>query len=196
MPAFGIDIGYAAVKIVVINDNNRVVWSDYTLHHGDIRGVVNARMKQLRQKNSYGPLRMGAVTGSGQDLVAGRVKAVNEVAAVVAAGRIFCEQAASVVEIGAQTAKYITGLKEKAGRGIKVAMNANCASGTGAFLDEQISRLDLALEDFSGYAARAKSIPRIAGRCGVFAKTDITHHQQEGVPVADILLAHLFDMGL
>jgi len=188
MPAFGIDIGSAAVKTAVVDDNNRVVWSDYTLHHGDILGVVNVRLRQLRQENMYGPLRMGAVTGSGQDLVAGRIRAVNEVTAVIAAGRIFCGQAASVVEIGAQTAKYITGLREKAGLGIKVAMNANCASGTGSFLEEQVSRLDLSLEEFSDYAARAKSIPRIAGRCGVFAKTDITHHQQEGVPVADILL--------
>ena len=188
MSAFGIDIGYAAVKTAVVDDNNRVVRSDYTLHHGDIPGTVNARLKQLRQENSYGPLCMGAVTGSGQGLLVDKIKAVNEVAAVVAAGRSFCKQASSVVDIGAQTAKYITGLNEKSGHGIKVAMNANCASGTGAFLEEQISRLDLSLEDFSDYAARATSIPRIAGRCGVFAKTDITHHQQEGVPVTDILL--------
>lgn len=188
MPAFGIDIGYAAVKIAVVDDNNRVVWSDYTLHHGDIPGAVNARLEQLRQENSYGPLRMGAVTGSGQDLIVDKIRGVNEVAAVVTAGRNFCEEASSVVEIGAQTAKYITGLKKKSGHGIKVAMNANCASGTGAFLEEQISRLGMAMADFSDHAARAKSIPRIAGRCGVFAKTDITHHQQEGVPVADILL--------
>ena len=188
MPAFGIDIGAAAVKTAVVDDENQVVWSDYTLHHGDIRGVITTRLKQLRQENSFGFLRLGAVTGSGQDLVAGRIEAVNEVAAVVAASKRFSIQAASIVEIGAQTAKYITGLKTKGGHGIKVSMNANCASGTGGFLEEQISRLNLSMADFSDYAARAKSIPRIAGRCGVFAKTDITHHQQEGVPVADILL--------
>ena len=180
MPAFGIDIGYSAVKTAVVDDNNQVVWSDYSLHHGDIRRVVNARLKQLRQETAWGELGLGAVTGSGRDFVANRIESVNEVAAVVAAGRLFCDQAASVVEIGAQTAKYITGLREENGHGIKVAMNANCASGTGAFLEEQVSRLGLAMEDFSQYVKRAKSIPRIAGRCGVFAKTDITHHQQKG----------------
>ncbi len=188
MPAFGIDIGYSAVKTAVVDDNNQVVWSDYSLHHGDIRRVVNDRIIQLRQETAWGALGIGAVTGSGRDFVANRIESVNEVAAVVAAGRLFCDQAASVVEIGAQTAKYITGLRGENGHGIKVAMNANCASGTGAFLEEQVSRLGLAMEDFSQYVKRARSIPRIAGRCGVFAKTDITHHQQEGAPVADILL--------
>ncbi len=66
-------------------------------------------------------------------------------------------------------------------------MNSNCSAGTGSFLEEQISRLKLKLEDYALYAGRAKTIPRIAGRCSVFAKTDIIHHQQEGVPVEDIL---------
>ena len=67
-------------------------------------------------------------------------------------------------------------------------MNSNCSSGTGAFLEEQMSRLNLKLTDYSQLVKKAKTIPRIAGRCSVFAKTDITHHQQEGVPVPDILL--------
>ena len=67
-------------------------------------------------------------------------------------------------------------------------MNSNCSSGTGAFLEEQMSRLNLKLTDYSDLVKKAKTIPRIAGRCSVFAKTDITHHQQEGVPVPDILL--------
>ena len=66
-------------------------------------------------------------------------------------------------------------------------MNSNCAAGTGSFLEEQVSRLNLSVEDYAAYAAKSSSIPRIAGRCSVFAKTDIIHHQQEGVPVEDIL---------
>ncbi len=187
MLAFGIDMGSAAVKTAVIDNKNQVVLADYVRHHGDIRGVANSRLKLLDETFGAENLCFGAVTGSGQDLMPDRIKPVNEVAAVAAAARAVSEQAASVVEIGAQTAKYIIGLNGH-GRGIRVAMNASCASGTGAFLEEQVSRLNLDLEDFSGFAAAAKSVPRIAGRCGVFAKTDITHHQQEGVPVEDILL--------
>ncbi|WP_051086158.1 BadF/BadG/BcrA/BcrD ATPase family protein [Sediminispirochaeta bajacaliforniensis] len=67
-------------------------------------------------------------------------------------------------------------------------MNSNCSAGTGAFLEEQVSRLNLKLEEYSDYAMRATRIPRIAGRCSVFAKTDITHHQQEGESVENILM--------
>ena len=188
MPAFGIDIGYASVKTAVVDDDSQVVWADYALHHGDIRGTVTARLDRLRREYPQGALGTGAVTGSGRDLVAGRIESVNEVAAIVAAARAARGNAACVVEIGAQTAKYITGLRGKSSHGIKVSMNANCASGTGAFIEEQVSRMNLDFQRFSEYANQAESIPRIAGRCGVFAKTDITHHQQEGVPVADILL--------
>ncbi len=188
MLAFGIDIGYAAVKTALINDKNQVVLSFYALHRGDIQGTVESQLKKLMERFSPRDLHLGAVTGSGRDFPAGRIMAVNDVAALVEGCRAASTRAGSVVEIGAQIAKYITGLKNEAGNGINISINANCSSGTGSFLEEQMSRLNLNLEDYSVYAARAKSIPRIAGRCSVFAKTDITHHQQEGVPVEDILL--------
>lgn len=94
----------------------------------------------------------------------------------------------AIVEIGGQSAKYITNFSQNDKADIKISMNSSCSAGTGSFLEEQLSRLNLALEDYSLYAERARSIPRIAGRCAVFAKTDITHHQQQGVPVEDILL--------
>ena len=188
MLAFGIDIGYAAVKTALVNDKNQVVLSFYTLHKGNIRGTVESQLKKMVERFSPRDLRLGAVIGSGRDFPEGRITAVNEVAALVEGARAASATARSVVEIGAQVAKYITGLKNEDGNGIRVSMNANCSSGTGSFLEEQMSRLNLNLEAYSAYAARAGSIPRIAGRCSVFAKTDITHHQQEGVPVEDILL--------
>lgn len=67
-------------------------------------------------------------------------------------------------------------------------MNGECAAGTGAFFEDQMYRLGLPLSAYSEYVRRAKSVPRLAGRCSVFAKTDLIHRQQEGVPVEDILL--------
>lgn len=188
MLAFGIDIGYAAVKTALVNEKNQVVLTCYALHRGDIQGAVNSQLKKMA--TGFPPLELGigAVTGSGRNFLSDRIMTVNEVTALVEGCRAASTRVRSVVEIGAQTSRYITGLKNEHGNGIKMAMNANCSSGTGSFLEEQVSRLNLKLEEFSGYAARAGSIPRIAGRCSVFAKTDITHHQQEGVAVEDILL--------
>jgi len=95
---------------------------------------------------------------------------------------------ASIIEIGGQNAKYITDFSDRDQSRIQISMNSSCGDGTGAFLEEQAFRLLLALKDFGRYAAKGASIPRIAGRCSVFAKTDITHHLQEGGPLADILL--------
>lgn len=67
-------------------------------------------------------------------------------------------------------------------------MNESCAAGTGSFFEDQMQRLDLSIEDYSSLVAKAKSVPRLSGRCAVFAKTDIIHRQQEGVAVEDILL--------
>lgn len=67
-------------------------------------------------------------------------------------------------------------------------MNDSCAAGTGSFFEDQMQRLGLSIEDYSSVVAKTKSIPRLSGRCAVFAKTDIIHRQQEGVAVEDILL--------
>ncbi|CCK78221.1 acyl-CoA dehydratase activase [Desulfobacula toluolica] len=187
MLAFGIDLGYAAIKTAVVNARNQVVHTCYTLHRGDIMGVLAIHLEKIKEAFSVQDLKFGAVTGSGKRILKDRVDSVNEVTALVEASRSLSTGSRSVVEIGAQTAKYITGLKEEDNKGIKIAMNANCSAGTGSFLEEQISRLNLNLEEYSAYTEKARSVPRIAGRCSVFAKTDIIHHQQGGVPVADIL---------
>lgn len=73
-------------------------------------------------------------------------------------------------------------------------MNEHCAGGTGSFFEDQMSRLGLRIEDYSELVAKARSIPRLSGRCAVFAKTDIIHRQQEGVPTPDILLGLCYAM--
>ncbi len=73
-------------------------------------------------------------------------------------------------------------------------MNEICAAGTGAFLDEQAERLGIDVESFGVEALRSQSPARIAGRCAVFAKTDMIHQAQEGAPIPDILLGLAFGL--
>ncbi|MBQ9069676.1 MAG: CoA activase, partial [Eggerthellaceae bacterium] len=88
--------------------------------------------------------------------------------------------------IGGQSAYYVCGLG--GGEAHQFAQNESCAAGTGSFLVDQMGRLGLRVEDYSQLVEGARSIPRLSGRCAVFAKTDIIHRQQEGADVRDILL--------
>ena len=75
------------------------------------------------------------------------------------------------------------------------SMNTMCAAGTGSFLDQQATRLGVAIEkEFGELALKSKNPPRIAGRCSVFAKTDMIHLQQEGTPVHDIVAGLCYAM--
>jgi len=88
------------------------------------------------------------------------------------------------MEIGGQDSKIII-LRQ--GVVTDFAMNTVCAAGTGSFLDQQASRLGIPIEEFGAYALKAKTPVRIAGRCTVFAESDMIHKQQMGHNLADIL---------
>jgi len=66
-------------------------------------------------------------------------------------------------------------------------MNTVCAAGTGSFLDHQAARLNIAIEEFGDYALRATNPVAIAGRCGVFAESDLIHKQQLGYRREDLV---------
>ncbi|MCG8499330.1 MAG: acyl-CoA dehydratase activase [Firmicutes bacterium] len=188
--SIGIDIGYSSVKAVLVNGEQEIKYAKYVLHKGKVKETLKDIIGDLPGDYRPADIIFGSVTGSGSKFLTESEEAtfVNEVAAVVEGSMKTNNEIKSIIEIGGESAKYITGFSAKDKSRIEIAMNSNCSAGTGSFLEEQMSRLNLRLEDYSLYAGRARSIPRIAGRCSVFAKTDITHHQQEGVSVEDILL--------
>jgi len=193
MLSIGIDIGYSSVKVSLL-DGDRIIFNRYRLHHGKVKNVLAACLKKIESDcasvDSVDTIRLGAVTGSGSRLLGekGFGTLVNETAATIEGVSCIEKDAGSIIEIGGEGAKYICGVGPDSRSGVEVSMNSNCSAGTGSFLEEQVSRLALKLEDYSDYAMRATGIPRIAGRCSVFAKTDITHHQQEGSSVENILM--------
>lgn len=187
--SLGIDIGYSSVKIAIIDGYDNIVFTDYILHKGKIKDTLKQVLMKLSEKFTKESIATGAVTGTGGKFLSkhGGVHHVNDVSALIEGSTRMKANVCSIIEIGGETARYITGLGKKDKSPIEISMNSNCSAGTGSFLEDQISRLYLDIEDYSSYASRSKTLPRIAGRCSVFAKTDIIHHQQEGVPVEDIL---------
>ena len=133
------------------------------------------------------------LTGGGAALVRERfpeAPVLEDVPALTRGAALLAPEARSIVCLGAQNAFFVTGFAD--GAPPRFAMNEGCAAGTGSFFEDQMGRLGLPLEEYSALVGRAQSVPRLSGRCSVFAKTDIIHRQQEGVAVEDILLGLCF----
>jgi predicted CoA-substrate-specific enzyme activase len=133
-----------------------------------------------------------AVTGIGGKLLARilGIPFVNEIVAQALATGKFYPSVRTVIEIGGEDSKLIRIETDGAGntRVVDFRMNTLCAAGTGSFLDQQASRLGVKIEnEFGELALKSEKPPRIAGRCSVFAKTDMIHLQQEATPVHDIV---------
>jgi predicted CoA-substrate-specific enzyme activase len=187
----GIDIGSTSSDIVVLDNGNRIVLSDYRRTKGKPVETFRAQLRDILAKINPANVETIAATGSAARLPAKLlgIPFVNEVAAQAAAiTHLYPDiQNATVIEMGGQDSKLIF-LQPGEGRVRDFALNTVCAAGTGSFLDQQADRLGINIEnEFSQLAVQSKNVPRMAGRCSVFAKSDMIHLQQQATPVCDIL---------
>ncbi len=180
----GIDLGSVSSKIAVLEDGS-IAYEAYARHRGDPLGALAALLESVPDWVAL-PV---ALTGSGALRLAGvlGVQPVNEVVALAAAVRAFVGDAGSVVEMGGQDSKLLQ-FRHEGDRPVfdDFAMNTICAAGTGSFLDQQAARLGLSPEGMGELARGCRKPPRIAGRCSVFAKSDMIHLQQIGATVSEI----------
>ncbi|MDR2574604.1 MAG: acyl-CoA dehydratase activase [Desulfovibrio sp.] len=188
----GLDIGSVSVKAAVLDASGRVGFTRYQRHQGRPDAVVHSLLCEVEKTYDVSA---AAVAGMGAERVAPILNAcaVNEVTACVAAASLYpCVQ--SIIDIGGQDSKYIL-LDSPAGipQLADFAMSSACASGTGSFLEQQARRLRLNIEgEFGETAVRSQTPARIAGRCSVFAKSDMIHLQQKGIPLEDIVAGLCF----
>jgi predicted CoA-substrate-specific enzyme activase len=200
--SIGIDIGSTSSDIVILDDENRIVLSDYRRTKGKPIETMRSQLRDIfsTSTGSAGPkinpadVKTIAVTGSAARLPAKLLGLpfINEVAAQASAiSHLYPDiQNATVIEMGGQDSKLIFLHKEpgSGGRVRDFALNTVCAAGTGSFLDQQADRLGINIEDeFGRLALESKNVPRMAGRCSVFAKSDMIHLQQQATPMCDIL---------
>ena len=133
-----------------------------------------------------------AITGSGGKLVAQALGApvFNEFQACARAVDRLMPQARTVFEMGGECSRYLRLLPDPSSRRLGIvdySSNGDCAAGTGAFLDQQAARLQYAVEDIATIVAGAERAAQIAGRCSVFAKSDMIHAQQKGFKPPEVL---------
>jgi len=184
----GVDVGSVSTNLVIIDEEGKLEEAIYIRTQGNPIKAVQEGMKQLsfRNKGKWAIQGVGA-TGSGRHLagvIVGADVVKNEITAHAMAALFEVPDAHTVLEIGGQDSKIIV-LRD--GVVTDFAMNTVCAAGTGSFLDQQANRLNIPIEEFGDYALKSKNPVRIAGRCSVFAESDMVHKQQLGYKTEDII---------
>ena len=191
MLSLGMDIGTSTVKLVLLK-NQEIEKQWMAVHHGNPFVCLEKGLSTLELAMDT-PFSL-CVTGSNTEALLEQDSAIpslGDIPAIVEGVRWIIPQVGSVIEIGSQGARFIT---EVQSRTPQFAANEHCAGGTGSFFEDQMSRVGCKLENYSALVEQAQSVPRLSGRCAVFAKTDIIHRQQEGVSTPDILLGLCYAM--
>jgi predicted CoA-substrate-specific enzyme activase len=182
----GIDVGSVSTNIVVLDEEYEVLVDLYLRTGGQPLQAVQGGLRQIRTQLSDVEVVAVGTTGSGRQISGVMVGAdviKNEITAHAVASQFMVPDVRTVLEIGGQDSKIII-LRD--GVVVDFAMNSVCAAGTGSFLDRQASRLGVPIEEFGGLALRSVNPVRIAGRCAVFAESDMIHKQQTGHSIEDI----------
>ena len=165
---------------------NRIFLIDAVKVEGKPREVCRDLINKITQALPQGSVKGVTLTGSGSKFVGTHLglKHITEFKAIAENFKNLYPEIRSVFEIGGETSKYL-GLKD--GLITDYETNGDCAAGTGSFLDQQANRLMYKIEDVGDKALKTERKAIIAGRCSVFAKSDMIHAQQKGYKPAEIL---------
>lgn len=183
----GVDVGSVSTDIVLLDDSFNVKEKLYIRTKGRPINAVQEGFKILKEKYNKFQIAAAGTTGSGRNIAAyliGGDAVKNEITAHAVAATEIDKDVSTIIEIGGQDSKIIILRNEIV---TDFAMNTVCAAGTGSFLDRQAERLEIPIERFGDYALVSKFPVRIAGRCAVFAESDMIHKQQLGCNDTDII---------
>ncbi len=188
----GIDLGSISLKVALLDEHWGIRFAKWMRVAGQPLLSLSSLLDELFKIYPDGIITSIGITGSGRSLISKAIPAgsINEISAQARAIAAFNPDIRTVIEIGGQDSKLIVLEPDPKTHKPVVCdfrMNELCAAGTGAFLDQQATRLGISIDDFAKLALDAKDPAPIAGRCAVFAKTDMTHHQQEGRALSDIV---------
>ena len=182
LPHLGIDVGSTTVKLAILDEQWQMVYSEYQRHHTDIRATITELFENAIAVFGAQPMTV-AITGSGGLLLAQWLELdfVQEVIASKTAVSTFIPETDVAIELGGEDAKIIY-----FGSGIEQRMNGTCAGGTGSFIDQMASLLNIDASGLNALAENATTLYPIASRCGVFAKSDVQPLLNEGAKREDI----------
>lgn len=184
----GLDIGSTTVKIAVLDDAGKLLFSKYARHASRITETIKTILEELAAQMPWLKTARLAISGSAGIGVAEScgVQFVQEVFAEKICTERLNPDTDVVIELGGEDAKILF-----LGRHFDARMNDSCAGGTGAFIDQMASLLNVPAEELDKLASTAKTRYTIASRCGVFAKSDIQPLLNQGAEKMTLLQAFL-----
>ena len=185
----GVDIGSISTKAVVIDRDKNILAKKYLWTEGDPIRAVKCLLAEIESQIKGEDVKIvgTGTTGSARELIGCILNATivkNEITANAIGTLALHPDVTTIFEIGGQDSKIII---LNNGVVVDYAMNTLCAAGTGSFLSSQARRLNMQIEDFGEYAIKAKNPTKIAGRCTVFAESDLVHKAQIGHTKEDII---------
>jgi predicted CoA-substrate-specific enzyme activase len=183
----GIDVGSVSTNLVLLDSQDNLVYRDYLRTMGQPINVIQQGIRIMRDRIGEITISGAGTTGSGRKLAGIMVGAdvvKNEITTHAVAALNVNPAVGTILEIGGQDSKIIM-LRD--GIVTDFAMNTVCAAGTGSFLDRQAARLEIPIEEFGDLALKSTTEVRVAGRCAVFAESDMIHKQQLGYRTEDIV---------
>ena len=190
----GIDAGSTTIKFIVLDVTDEIAYKSYRRHKTDVRQLFEEELCIIDEKFPHATFSV-AVTGSAGIGIAEQagIPFVQEVVAAVGLARKRFPQVRTLLDIGGEDAKMVF-LAEN--RHPDIRMNGSCAGGTGAFIDQMASLLNIQVGQLAEEATRYGKIYPVASRCGVFAKTDIQNLISRNAPVSDIAASTLHAVAL
>lgn len=183
MKKIGLDVGSTTIKCVVLDENNQIIYSDYRRHYSHIKDNIISKLNDLIENKIIEDQCFLALSGSaGMGLAEGvHIPFVQEVYATRIAANTLIPGTDCIIELGGEDAKILF-LTD----GMEVRMNGSCAGGTGAFIDQMATLLNVDITEINGLAINHQKLYAIASRCGVFAKSDIQPLLNQGASKSDI----------
>ncbi len=180
----GIDIGSTTTKVVAYSGAPEPVFREYGRHFGNITGSLAEALTHLKQAVGNPTLSI-LLTGSAGMGIAEKYSLpfVQELVAAAEFVSIFHPEVNTLIDIGGEDTKIIM-FRKNGNHDIR--MNGSCAGGTGAFLDQMVSIMNIGLGEFDRLAEQSAKVYPIASRCGVFAKTDVQNLLSREIPLPDI----------
>ncbi len=181
----GLDVGSTTVKLVVLNSSGELIYQKYARHFSDVKNTILQMLSDFQTKFTEADITLN-ITGSAGLSIAKQigVSFMQEVVVCTEAIETYIPHADVAIELGGEDAKIIY-----LSNGVEQRMNAACAGGTGAFIDQIASLLSTDAEGLNEMAKDYGTIYPIASRCGVFAKTDVQPLLNEGARKSDIAVS-------
>jgi predicted CoA-substrate-specific enzyme activase len=187
MPFAGIDIGSTMTKVVIADEQGKIISSIIGPTGAEHRHLALRVTENAMEKAglNFDNLDFIVATGYGRISVPFADKQITEITCHARGIRALFPSVRTIIDIGGQDSK---GIKlDSEGKVANFVMNDKCAAGTGRFLEVIAEALGIDLTDMGRISAMADGYVQISNTCTVFAEHEVTSRLAEGAAIPEIV---------